>query len=117
MDVAEAGVLRDGEAVALIAEIKLASPSRGDIRADVDPVNVARMYDRGGASAISVLTDRQFFKGDLNNLKAARVGASTPFQITTTRSGSSAGMLVRTAPRSSSAFTTTRSIQREKASR
>lgn len=73
-----AGALRDGAQVALIAEIKMASPSRGDIRADVDPVQVARKYDAGGASAISVLTDRQFFKGDLNNLKAARVGADVP---------------------------------------
>lgn len=73
-----AGALRGGDTVALIAEIKLASPSRGDIRANVDPVQVARMYDRGGAAAISVLTDRQFFKGDLNNLKAARVGADVP---------------------------------------
>lgn len=73
-----ADALRGGAAVALIAEIKLASPSRGDIRADVDPVQVARRYDRGGAAAISVLTDRQFFKGDLNNLKAARVGADVP---------------------------------------
>lgn len=73
-----AGALRAGELVALIAEIKLASPSRGDIRAGADPVRVAGMYERGGAAAISVLTDRQFFKGDLNNLKAARVGAELP---------------------------------------
>lgn len=73
-----AGALAEGEFVALIAEIKPASPSRGEIRADVDPVKIARVYDENGASAISVLTDRQFFKGDLNNLKAARVGADVP---------------------------------------
>jgi indole-3-glycerol phosphate synthase len=73
-----AGALRGGECVALIAEIKPASPSKGDIRTDVDPVRVARQYDEGGAAAISVLTDRQFFKGDPNNLKAARVGADVP---------------------------------------
>jgi indole-3-glycerol phosphate synthase len=73
-----AGALRGDECVALIAEIKPASPSRGDIRADADPVRIARMYDEGGAAAISVLTDRQFFKGDPNNLKAARVGADAP---------------------------------------
>lgn len=73
-----AGALRGGEHVALIAEIKPASPSRGDIRADADPVKIARVYDQNGASAISVLTDRQFFKGDPNNLKAARVGANVP---------------------------------------
>lgn len=70
--------LRAGDFVPLIAEIKPASPSRGDIRADADPVEVARIYDENGASAISVLTDRQFFKGDPNNLKAARVGANIP---------------------------------------
>lgn len=73
-----ADALREGECVALIAEIKPASPSRGDLNANADPVKIARVYDENGASAISVLTDRQFFKGDLNNLKAARVGADTP---------------------------------------
>ena len=70
--------LQTSEYVALIAEIKPASPSRGDIRTDADPVKIARLYDENGASAISVLTDRQFFKGELNNLKAARVGADVP---------------------------------------
>lgn len=73
-----AGALRVQRFVALIAEIKPASPSRGDIRADADPVKIARLYDENGAAAISVLTDRQFFKGELNNLKAARVGADVP---------------------------------------
>jgi indole-3-glycerol phosphate synthase len=73
-----ASALAGGEHVALIAEIKPASPSRGDLRAGVDPVKMARLYDESGASAISVLTDRQFFKGELNNLKAARVGADVP---------------------------------------
>ncbi len=73
-----ADALRGGECVALIAEIKPASPSRGDFNANADPAKIARVYDENGASAISVLTDRQFFKGDLNNLKAARVGADVP---------------------------------------
>ncbi|HZQ08058.1 MAG TPA: indole-3-glycerol phosphate synthase TrpC [Anaerolineae bacterium] len=73
-----AAALRGEEYVALIAEIKPASPSRGDIRTDADPVKIARLYDENGAAAISVLTDRQFFKGELNNLKAARVGADVP---------------------------------------
>lgn len=73
-----AGALKGTEFVSLVAEIKPASPSRGDIRSDVDPVKMARLYDEHGAAAISVLTDRQFFKGDLNNLKAARVGANLP---------------------------------------
>jgi indole-3-glycerol phosphate synthase len=66
------------EHVALIAEIKPASPSRGELRANVDPVRLAQLYEANGAAAISVLTDQQFFKGELNNLKAARVGAAAP---------------------------------------
>lgn len=73
-----ADALRAGDYVSLIAEIKPASPSRGDLNTNADPVKIARVYDENGASAISVLTDRQFFKGDLNNLKAARVGADIP---------------------------------------
>jgi indole-3-glycerol phosphate synthase len=70
--------LRAGENVALIAEIKPASPSRGDLQINANPVKIAQAYAQGGASAISVLTDRKFFKGTLNNLKAARVGADIP---------------------------------------
>lgn len=70
--------LRLKEQIALVAEIKPASPSRGDIRTGIDPARLARIYDQNGAAAISVLTDRGFFKGDLNNLKAARVGALVP---------------------------------------
>ncbi len=70
--------LGGGETIALVAEIKPASPSRGDLRADADPLLLARVYDANGAAAISVLTDRQFFKGELNHLKAARVAAEVP---------------------------------------
>ncbi|MBI4672853.1 MAG: indole-3-glycerol phosphate synthase TrpC [Chloroflexi bacterium] len=70
--------LRGGVNVALIAEIKPASPSRGDIRADADSTQIAHVYAEYGAAAISVLTDRQFFKGELDNLHAARVGADVP---------------------------------------
>ncbi len=73
-----ADAIRNSQFVALIAEIKPASPSRGDLNANADPVKIARVYDENGAAAISVLTDRQFFKGDLNNLKGARVGADVP---------------------------------------
>jgi indole-3-glycerol phosphate synthase len=45
---------------------------------NADPVKLAQLYDQNGAAAISVLTDRKFFKGELNNLKAARVGADVP---------------------------------------
>lgn len=66
------------DTVALVAEIKPASPTAGTLRENVDPARLAQLYAANGAAAISVLTDRQFFKGDPNNLKAARVGASVP---------------------------------------
>lgn len=70
--------LRGGVNVALIAEIKPASPSHGELGADVNPAHLARVYAENGAAAISVLTDRKFFKGAPKNLKAARAGAEAP---------------------------------------
>jgi indole-3-glycerol phosphate synthase len=66
-----AGALRNAPYhPALIAEIKRASPSRGPLAADLDPVALARTYRAGGAAAISVLTDERFFRGSLDDLRA-----------------------------------------------
>jgi indole-3-glycerol phosphate synthase len=62
---------------AIIAEVKRASPSKGDILAGLDPAAVARDYASGGAAAISVLTDRHF-KGSLDDLRAVRDAVELP---------------------------------------
>jgi indole-3-glycerol phosphate synthase len=63
---------------AIIAEIKQASPSKGVIRSDFDPVAIARSYAGGGAAAISVLTEGRYFRGRLEHLRAVRAAVDVP---------------------------------------
>ena len=72
-----AGALRSGKP-AIIAEIKKASPSKGILTADFHPPTTARQYEAGGASAISVLTDRDYFHGSLKDMQAARSAVALP---------------------------------------
>lgn len=68
----------DRPGVRVIAEIKRASPSLGDIRPDLDPAATARAYAAGGAAALSILTEPAFFKGSADDLRRARRAARLP---------------------------------------
>jgi indole-3-glycerol phosphate synthase len=71
-------ISQDGITIAVIAELKKASPSRGLIRPDFRPAELARDLEQAGAAALSVLTDEQFFQGSLDYLRVASSGSSLP---------------------------------------
>jgi indole-3-glycerol phosphate synthase len=91
-------------AFACIAEVKKKSPSRGLLSTDFDPGKIAREYEQGGASAISVLTDGEFFGGALEDMTDVKRGASLPvlrkdfiideYQIYETRAGGADAILL-----------------------
>jgi len=64
--------------LSVIAEIKRASPSKGAIKLDVDPVEQAKRYEAGGATVISVLTDETYFKGSMEDLRAVSEAVDIP---------------------------------------
>ena len=70
--------LAAGGPIKLIAEVKKASPSKGIIRADFDPVVIAQTYEAHGASCLSVLTDEHYFQGSLEYLKRVRQAVAIP---------------------------------------
>jgi indole-3-glycerol phosphate synthase len=72
------GALTQSSDIALIAEIKEASPSAGLIRRDVDPLEIGKIYEGFGAAAISVLTDERFFHGSLANMEKVKEAVGIP---------------------------------------
>lgn len=70
--------LAQREQLGVIAEIKRRSPSKGDLNAYLDPTEMARTYERGGASCLSVLTDVDHFGGSVDDLQTARAACSLP---------------------------------------
>jgi len=70
--------LMDPGRVCIISEVKKASPSKGIIRVDFDPVEIAKTYEQNGASAISVLTEKRYFMGELWYLRDIRAAVGIP---------------------------------------
>lgn len=64
--------------ISLIAEIKKASPTRGNLREDLDPIGLATLYEQTGARALSILTDERYFKGSLVDLSEVRRNTNLP---------------------------------------
>lgn len=67
-----------GKGIKIIAEVKKASPSKGVIRADFNPVEIAKIYETNGAAAISVLTEERYFQGRIDYLKEIKDAVSLP---------------------------------------
>jgi len=72
------GAMKRANGAALIAEVKKASPSKGIIREDFDPVQIAKIYEKSGASCISVLTDEPYFQGHDNFLVSIKKNVDIP---------------------------------------
>lgn len=70
--------LQSAHTLAVISEIKRRSPSKGDLNADLDPALLAKTYEAGGATCLSVLTDEEFFGGSVSDLQTARAACALP---------------------------------------
>ncbi len=73
-----AGAISVPNRIGLIAEIKFASPSAGTIRKKADPISIGRVYEGAGAAAVSLLTDKRFFGGELDQLPRLKRAISLP---------------------------------------